>query len=395
MNLFSPYDILLRPQNPVLGQWQTTVAHESSVDEQSFQAEDPNGIVGNEFSIPVRTLQLFQDEQNALAAFKGAQPNTNVSEFAQRFNLHDDTAEHARFDVRADLDVHNTMISTYYHFYNGVSLSAHLPVIEMELSRLRFQENNANQTFEDRISPDIIDSIERMSGLDLHDWQRTGVGDLATIVSWQRYFPQPKPLLRNVAIGLRSGLTFPTGEDRDEDKILGLPFGYDAGVGALVGGTLELWLGPYVRYGFDSERLHHLGETQFRRVQTDPAQTDLLLANKDYVFKEAGFVQHFTIFGKVQDVVPGLAGRIAYQYTRQQEDKLFLSNPRFDPVVANQAESLQEWSTHSLVFDVTYIFRSGEQERFKPYMSLFAKHGFNGERAILLDSVGGQVGFDF
>ena len=395
MNLFTPYDYIMRPQNPVFGCWQTTVAEEATVQEESFQADDPNECMGNAFSRPACLLQLYQNEQNALAALKRSRDGSDQNALAQEFNMHDDTGEHGRFSVNADLDVHNILLSTYRHFENGISCSLHLPIIHMELNRLRFNEQNNNVTFEDRIDANLLDSVESMSGLNLNSWQRSGVGDLAALVSWQRYFPQPKPLLRNVAINLRGGVLFPTGEERDEDRVLGVPFGHDAGFGGLVAGNLELWIGPYFRYGLDTELIHHFGTTQFRRIQTDPAQTDLLFANKDYVFKEPGFIQHFTVYGKMQELISGLSARLSYQYTRQQEDKLFVSSDRYNPTIVNDAESLQEWTTHSLVFDVSYTFRSDQYERFRPYLSAFVKHGFNGERAVLVDSVGGQIGVDF
>jgi len=394
MNLFTPYDILLRPQHVVLGGWQATVSHEATVNERSFQADDPRCGIGTEFCRPAGLLQLFQDEQNVLASLKRARNGTRASDVAQLFHMHDDNGEHGRYNVNADIDVHNSLISAYRHFENGISLSVHLPVMHMELSNVRWNENNDNITFEDRISPNIVETLEDASGLHLRGWNRSGVGDMAAIASWQRYFPQYKPLLHNVAIHLRSGLTLPTGEDRDDNRVLGVPFGHDAGVGALVAGNLELWIGPYIRYGFDTELLHHFGTTQQRRVQTDLAQTDFLLANTDCVFKEPGFIQHFTVYSKVDGLIPGLTARMAYQYTRQQEDKLFLANDRFNPLIANEAESLQEWSTHSLVFDATYTFRADRMERFHPYVSIFAKHGFNGERAVLCDSVGIHVGCD-
>jgi len=395
MNLFTPYDMLLRPHNIVTSQWQTTVAHEASVEHHAFQPDDPRGPMGNDFRREVPLLELFQSEQNGLAALKGAPQGAQQAALAQQFSMHDDNGEHGRFSVSADLDVNNTLISVYRHFHQGISFGVHLPVIDMHLCNVQWREKRDDVTFEDRIEPDLISALEGISNTSLRSWKRSGVGDMAAIMSWQRYFPQPKPILYNVAVNVRGGLLFPTGEDRDDNRLLGLPFGHDAGYGFLVAGNLELWLGPYVQYGLDTEIMHHFGATQFRRIQTNLTQTDLLFANRDFVFKEPGLMQHFTIYGKISNYIPGVTARIAYQYTRQNEDKLYLTSDRFNPIVANEAESLQEWTTHSFVGDVTYTFRSVGYEQYKPYISAFAKHGFNGQRAILIDSVGLQVGIDF
>ena len=57
-----------------------------------------------------------------------------------------------------------------------------------------------------------------IGGLDISSWSKTGIGDLSLMVEWLRDFPQPKPLLKNVRLNLRGGISIPTGVKKDEDK---------------------------------------------------------------------------------------------------------------------------------------------------------------------------------
>lgn len=386
-NLFQPYDILLRPRMPRNSCWHLSVAYEGSFDECSFQAEENE--YEEEFRKCRKILQLFQDEQDAIAALKGADFDRSRGELATLLNRHDDTGAHGLFVPEADLDIHNIMVSGYYFISPTTNLEAHLPIIAMDLEKVRWREKNSENLFEDLRIDDFISQLERVGAIDLGPWDRSGVGDLAVLLSWRRAFSQGKPFLRSVTTGIRGGFILPTGKDADEDRLLALPFGHGAGFGLLANGFIEARVLPKIRFGIDLEFTHLIGDSRPRRIKTDEAQTDLLFLTKINTYREPGFKQHYTLYGQYIDILPCVSARLAYQFTRQEDSRIFLGSDRFDSRLANSAESLFEWTTHSIVTDLSYEPLTG----CWPSLSLLVKHGFNGQRAILIDSAAVRLGF--
>ena len=375
-NLFNPYDVLLVPHEWPGTCWQFTVAVEEAYKIRAFLADDDQRC--NTWRKCANVLQLWQDEQDALAAVKGDDFTTQLGEFAQLFNIDDDNGREGLFVPTGKMHIQNFMFSARYALGSNGTFGIHLPVYRMELNHVRWGTDS---------TPELITALENIGNINLGSWKRTGVGDLAGIFYWYGDYPQAKAYLRNVRLSIRAGLTFPTGKRKDEDKLLAIPFGYDGSVGALGGAGIELWFCNSLHGGIDAEFLQVFGKMRNRRIKTDPAQTDLLFLTKVQTFKEPGFLQHYTLYAESAYLWRGLSGKLAYQYTKQHDDKLSLCSDHFDPIIANSAESLWEWSTHSFIVNLTYDFYTGQKTVFKPFVSLFYKHGFNGKRALLADTI--------
>lgn len=387
-NLFNPYDILLRPRVPPGAIFTFQVGYEGSLKTRGFQADDYEKHDG--WRKRVNVLQLFQNEQNVTAAVRGIDHHDLVDDFIPFMHSHQDHGMPRCIIPRAHLKVDaNVLLSAQYFVNDEISLGLYLPVYSMRLERVRWRNAQRHNFFDDMPLDEVLTKLEKIGNFNLRDgWRRTGVGDLAALFWWVRDYPQIKPRLKNVEVGLRLGLIFPTGKRRDEDKLLALPFGDDAGMGFLFGGTLELGVGEYVNIGIDGEFRHLFGNTRERRIRVDPAQTDLLFLTKIPVFREPGFRQHYTIYFELERFAGGLSFTGAYQHTRHGDDKFFLDSDRFEPRIANSAENLDEWTTHDIVFKLSYDFcDDATQWLVFPSFSALYKHGFNGKRAILADTL--------
>lgn len=393
LNLFNPYDVLLIPPRWPGTCLQFTVAFEDAFKVCAYQADDDETCTN--WRKCANVLQLWQDEQDPFAAVKGDNFTSRLGEFPQLFNIDDDNSAQVLFRPCGKMSIQNLMFSARYHFgWNG-TLGVHLPVYHMELKNVVWSQRSDNTRVESNLVPDMISALETLGNINLGGWKRTGIGDLSALVYWYRDYPQAKPVLKNVHVSLRVGLTFPTGKKKDEDKILALPFGYDGGLGVIGGGGLELWFGQCLRGGMDAEFLQIFGTLRNRRIKTDAAQTDLLFLTKVPAFKEPGFLQHYTLYLDGAYLWRGLSAKLAYQYTKQNADRLALCSDHFETGIANCAESLQDWSTHSLVANLTYDFYRGKETALKPFISVFYKHGFNGKRALLADTVGFALSLSF
>ena len=391
LNLFNPYDWLITPPDRPCGSWQIEVGYEGLVHQKSYQAdEDING-VSRCFRKKADVLQLYQDQQDFLAALKGPGFATALAQLSQEFNIDDDDGTQGLFIPCGKFDLNNILVSAYGYLPYGFIVSFHMPILSYRLKDVFWKASplNTNTTFESQIEVNnFINAVEQAGNINLYNWREEGIGDIAFLVRWARHFPQMRPLLQNVYLSFRTGLTIPTGKRSDQNVLLGLALGNDASAGILIAGTLEMLFCHNYLFGVDAELLHLFGDTRPLRIKTDPAQTDLVFLNKACAYTEPGFTQHFSLYGKGYFWDSGVSVMAAYQYTKQQESKLYLTTDQFDPVIANSAEKIQTWTTHSAIFSANFDFYNEcDNSCWKPYISILYKHGFNGSRAILADTI--------
>jgi hypothetical protein len=392
-NLFNPYDILVRP--PV---WpdtclQLTVGYEGSLKTRSFQADDDDE--WNGWRKCGNVLQLWQDRQNATAAFLRLD-NECIKDLLPVMEHHAFMGDPRCIVPYGSLKLHNMMFMAQCNLPYRITLGAYLSVYQAELGNVCWSEAERRR-FEDIEFNAIFNKLENLGNLDLrHGWKRTGPGDLALEVTWLRDFIQAKPHLKNVRVGLRAGLTFPTGKQPNENQLFAFPFGNDAGLGLIFAGHLEMWVANWAAVCLDAEFLHLFGSTRERRVKVACGQTDLLLLNKLVTFRDPGFTQHYTLYLDTARLFYGFSGRLAYQYTQRDHDRLYICSNFFDPRMVNRAESLDEWTTHDFIVSLVYDGYSECEDRlFKPFVQFFYKKGFNGKRAVLADTLGVLVSVSF
>jgi hypothetical protein len=394
-NLFNPYDILVQPPHWPDADFQSMVGFEHAYTTHAAQADDEQK--HNAWRRLGNPLQLWQDAQNATAAFNGIQPSEPIEDALTLFKREGRQKTSQLLIPCAHLDIQaNLMLSLQYYFDCGVLLAAYIPYYVMRLNNVHWQSKTVATR---RAIPckDLLPMLEDAGSIDLyHGWNRSGFGDLSIFAWWFKDYLQAKKKLGNVRVGLRGGVAFPTGKPEALNELLALPFGNDGSAGIIFGGNLQLWMRNYIIWGLDVELSKFFGTIRTRRIKTYPGQTDLLFLEKVPAYKELGLRQHYTLYLEAPRFLAGLSGRIAYQYTKQQEDHLSLCSTRFDPRIANCAESLDEWTIHSLIFQISYdFFYPCYNSSLKPFISAFYKLGLNGKRSLLSDTYGFTLSVSF
>lgn len=397
-NLYNPYDCMVTPGRALLCDSQAIAAYEYGFRGCGYQAEENEHCNSNSFRKRADILQLYQNQQDALAALKGDLFTSARGQLSQKFNINDDDGTLGLFIPYGRMNISNLMLTARYGFSDNFSFSFHLPVIAMQLKDVLWKKSPSSnlESFEDNMTTDFISALEEIGNMQLMGWRRTGVGDLAALIWGEHYFPQSRPILVGALFNGRIGFTFPTGKKEEGDFIFCPPFGNGGGLGLLGGAHLELYFTHRIKAGFDVELMYLWGHNQEMRIKTDLRQTDLLLLQKACVFKQPGFTQHFTLSLGAQNFCDRLSVECAYQFTKQQDTKVFIDSPRFDPLIVNTAESLQEWTTHSLEVGLSLDLRNYEHPHaWEPYIQVLYKHGFNGQRAVLMDTITGLFAFEF
>jgi len=392
-NIFQPYDVLLMPYRSPIDHVRIMVGYEGAVHTRAFLGDDTDMLTRTQTTVNV--LQIWQKHQDAIAAFKGSAPETAIGQLAQQLNIDDDNTQHGIYTPCAKLHMPaNILFGMQWRLPHHIKLAVFIPYRVAELTNVSWKQHNPQVTYEEIVTPDLIAEIEQVSDMCLRGWKRHGFGDLMIQADYTLYIPQNKPWLKNVGLDVRGGLLFPTGLKENPNLLLGLPFGYDAGVGILAAARLELCYIHEILFGVDVELLHLFGNTRMRRIKINPAQTDLLFLTKVPAFKDPGFTQHYTLYLEKLALYKNLSIQLAYQYTKHNDDKLFVCQEGYSPAIINSAESLQDWTAHNLIGKISYEWLDAKGY-VNPSFSLFVKTGFNGKRAILADTVGALFTMNF
>ncbi len=404
INLFRPSDRPLMPE-PVWCDWssQTTIGYERPFHIRAFRGDEEESQIDLCSSVDKKKthniLQLYQSDQNGLAALKGFPSNSCEGSLSQLFNIDDENGRQGLFRPLGDFSIPvNLMFSHRIYFSHGLNIAFHLPFYVMELKNVCWRSLNPGVTGEQHLEQDLLKQIQDSAGFKAGGWKRSGIGDFVAQMTWMRDYRQVnKPLLENVRVQGRLGLICPTGKKQDEDRVLALPFGSDGAWGVQIAGGLDLSFYYTLRAGIDAEFVHIFGNNRCRRVKSAPQQTDFLFLKRVPTFREFGLGQQYNLYVESYQCWRGLSLKLNYQFLKRNEDRLDLGSDLLNTRIANSAESLQDWTAHSLIGMVRYDLwkELPECSSIKPSLRGWFKWGFNGSRAVLVNSVGFQIDIAF
>jgi hypothetical protein len=337
-------------------------------------------VYGDTSKHKVNVMQVWQDYQNGLAALRGADPLSEIGALDELFNTQGEAAEYAFFRPCGDLSLQSFSAALQWHGSPCWFVGLYIPIYHMKLRLNQWtplQENTG--LFEEAQYRQKV-NFEELSNLSVCSWSRTGFGDTAALFWWHNRYYQYRPLLRSVMIAARGGLNLPTGKNADMKEVFSQPFGLNGGVGLIGGMDLEVDLASYAHAGIDIELIYGFGSSSIERVRVDNRQTDLLFLQKVKAFRDPGLVQQFTLYMGAHNLCRTFELTAAYQFRKQNDDTLYLYDNRFDGVVASNAQSVQEWTTHTL--HLTGLWRHSRYTA-----SLGYQWTVNGKRSIGVDAV--------
>jgi len=393
MNLLRPYDTLIRPDFVGDRTWQFAFYGEGGLGTKAFCAD---GEVCD-------ALRIWQPEQNALKMLQGFPENSRISQLRNQLDA-DDDGTRGHFLVRSDFDLkYSLALAARVQFLRDFTFAAYLPFYSMELKNVRWEDQTHTSTDEDiRVKQLLTDDFfaivkELGCGLDLCGWKRSGIGDLTLMLEWFHNFPQVKPLLKNVFLNWRLGLSLPTGKRADDDKIFAIPFGADGATSLIFGFGIELLFGSCFKAGVDVQLTHLFDTNQLRRIKTDRHQTELLLLEKAEVHIDYGLWQRFNLFFEFYRFYRGLSFKVGYKFFKQGENHISLACNDFSNTIASTAVALEDFTMHEIIPKLTYDFgvdRSPDACT-RPYVLLYARLPFNGKHAVLARTLGVIVAVDF
>jgi hypothetical protein len=287
------------------------------------------------------------------------------------------------------------------HFLDGhFRFGAYLPIRDAAIRNVKFSEVTANIAgVHESLTKDITtfqNVINNWTPLDFGSWSKTGVGDLAMLLEWYRWFRQDRSGIKAVDLHFRVGMSAPTAEQRDINKAFSIPLGNDGAWGIPFGIGLGLSTKYKLKLGADATFLVLFDRTGMYRLKTDINQTEHVLLQTGRATKDHGLTWKFNLYAKGVNLVKGISLKAAYEYTKHDSDSLTSKTSKFNTSIINSANSLKEWNLHSLIFQVNWdSFRVKRDIPAKPQLSLFYKLPLGGKNIINPHTFGGQLAVNF
>lgn len=394
MNLLRPYDTLIRPDFRLDRTYNFTFFAEHGFNAQGYDGR----------SFRTNVLQIWQPEQDSLKMLEGFDAQSPIGQLLTNLRADgaNDDGVRGHFRVCGDLNFDEVALSGRYQFMRTWFITAYLPIVTMQLKNVNWENLTQNVSSGDfsvkqKLTNNFFQNVFVLGdGLELGNWRRTGVGDLALILEWVDDFYQYKPMLKKVRVNWRLGMLVPTGVRQDEDKIFALPFGNDGSVGLVFGFGLDLFLGNYFKVGGDVQLTQNFGNTRCRRIKTQRDQTELLLLAKTPAYKDFGLFQRFNLYCQFYNI-KGLGLKVGYQFAKYGDDVLSINSLNFSDNIANTAESLQERTMQHIIFKAEYdiSYHMAQDARVKPSVALWSRIPVLGKRVALSPTVGGYFALDF
>jgi len=391
MNMLTPRDTLVNPLYDTAYKWHTLAFIEAGINDRCYDDDGHR----------VNALRIWDCEQRSLSMLKGAPTNSPIARKNEEIEAIPDLTTDpcaGQFLVRGDLkmDAAVTLVGRYAPKRDWF-FTLFMPFYAMRLIDVSWCDMTTNTELKEDLTDCLSKYTRELGCLDICDWTRRGLGDLACMVDWLRDFPQGKEYLQNVRINARVGLTIPTGLKCDEDKIMAFSFGNDGCCTMPFGGGLTIMVRPHIILGVDVQLTHTFGNARLRRIKTDLDQTELLLLNKARAYRDYGLTQRFNLRFGVHRFWHGTSIRLGYQYIKHGDDSLALCTSEFSQSVANTSKQLEDWTMHHFVGYLENDFSSvmSPDSSVQPRLALFARVPFNGKRVAMSTNLGIMFSCDF
>lgn len=400
-NMFRPYDAALRLAKPRKGdRVNLTVQAEygSRKEGRNWQANRRN------------VLALHDDNQSSILMLRNLVNPTAQAQAASAMlvaaGVEDDgtrgrvvmTGKHHAWDV----NLSGAYLLPFKPIPGDLSIAVHVPVVHRKIDGVAFKDLTKDSliaqdiTTKAHVTNDFKNNVKAFGNLNLANWDKTGLGDVAVMLNWCNAYRQDKDYLKMVTLHAKLGVSMPTGQKKDEDQAFSMPLGHDGAWGLPVGMGMELDFVKHIKAGMDVDFLVLFDETRDRRLKTNDLQTEFLLLNKGRATKEHGLTWQFHLYLQFCRLIKGLSLGADYHFVKHDDDRLNPRNNTFSFGVVNSARSLKEWNAHNILFKAQYDFADNKSDwKVAPQLALFYKLPVAGKNIVDAHTFGGQLAVNF
>ena len=288
----------------------------------------------------------------------------------------------------------------HQNFSHGFFLQVHVPFRKLTVEEICSIDLSPNDDICSNENTPIwqaflknFDAILCRYGLDIGNFQETGVGDVTVSLGWTPNF-EDLPVFDFVDTTFQVGVLIPSAKDNDINKAFSLPLGYNGHIGIPLSTDLAIGAYDWLNFGIYINALFFLDKTKCMRMKTSLDQNGFIKLAQGEAIVKRGSIWHAGAFIKADHFAAGLSALLGYSFANKNRTML---TPKdlfaFDSTIVNSDEQLQAWKMHTLHFIVDYDFAK-EGNRFGPRIGFFYNHQLGGKRVFKTGVGGGMIGFD-
>lgn len=358
----------------------------------------------------VSLLSIYHNSESSLAMLQGAPEDSKTAQLANELNTMlagatDDGKRgrikfHAKFK-EMDYNIYTSYWFQFYKIPGYFHFATYLPIRSKLVKNLSIEDLTADKLTADLVVKELVTDnlkslVKELGGLELEGWNKTGIGDLTFMVGWQHNFRQHRRVLKNVRLTARAGMSVPTSTQNNENNPFSMPLGYNGAFTFPILFGIDLYLKHNIKTGVELEILQFTDVTRKRRLKTAKKQTEFLLLNKGLCRLKQGDLWKFNVYLQAEHFYRGLSAMVAYQFSRNFDNKIILKTSLFNNEIVNSAENLQDWTYQLVAFQLNYDFEREISKFFiRPQISLYYKIPVAGHRILTMQSFGGQLVLNF
>lgn len=333
-------------------------------------------------NVPQKDLDLFPDTTLTLLSLIPAREDFGKLSFSGNFRT-------TQFDM-----------TLTQNFKRGFFATIHLPIRSLEISCIKYKDlspsgpqipNKDHEVWKSFLTQ--FETIMEASRLDLDTFRSTGVGDLSMMIGYAKNYEDTE-IFDFVDTTIKAGLLFPSGENKDPDKVFGLPMGYDGHVGVPIAFDISFGLYEWLTLGGHFDILFLLNRNKTLRLKTASQQSGFIKLARGEMVVRPGLVGNTGIYVKADHFAGAFSLWVGYSFAFKSDDKLEPCNTsKFDAFIAGSDEMFRQWKMHTIHFQADYDF-TREEKKFGARVGLFYNLDIGGRRTFKTNTVGLTVGFD-
>lgn len=329
------------------------------------------------------------------------QPNSDVDSLLTLLARIPTRENFGKFCYRGKFSTAEAAFAVTQNICRGFFVQAHLPLRSLNIHDIHCRDLSPRGR--NGVCPNIKNpywqvfkkmffNVLKRYHLSIAETKSSGAGDLTLLAGWTRNYEYTEHL-DYIDLTIKTGVLFPTGKERNVNRVWSLPTGYDGHYGFPF--SLDLGFGAYewITFGAHGDVTYFFKKNKALRLKTSAEQSGFIKLAKADVSVHPGPLWYGALWLKADHVMRGLSLQAGYSGAHKTRDNLDLCSDCYDLCIINSDEMLQAWTNHTVHLMAEYDFNK-ENRILGPRVGLIFNLSVAGKRIFSTNMYAASLGLD-
>ncbi len=287
-----------------------------------------------------------------------------------------------------------TLFCAIQNYINGFFVSLFLPIRYLSIIWPQFIDCTDISQTNTALAKELGGFFNHY-GLHKNKTSSVGVGDMVALIgrTWSLF---SNPYLDFIDISAQMGLLLATSKQRNEDRILSLPLGFDGHWGCLGAGDISFGAFEWVTLGMHVDLIAFIPHNGDMYIKTNMSESGIIFLSKRSVRRFRLPQISSGIYIKADHFARGFSFTMAYTFTYQGKTHLSLvgshENHSSSSLLSHDTR-FAHWYSSVMHCSLEYDFTS-RTDIVGPRIGIFYDTPISGKNIFLTPALTGQVGID-